>query len=194
MDTQQLIIDALPLAANIASNISKRLPPYVDSRDVLQEGCLGLLDAAMRYDAAKGVPFGAYARRRISGAVLDGLRREDHLSRSARAQIKAEGAELSAQPVQLTDPDQLVGVLVSPHDHAAETERQRLVADAIETLPVRLRVVLRAHYYEGKFMREIGEEIGVGDGYVSHMHRRALELLRQYFETRGFSSLAEVHP
>jgi len=192
MDTQQLVIDSLPLAANIAGNISKRLPPHVDPRDPRQEACLGLLDAARRYDAAKGVPFGAYARRRISGAVMDGLRREDHLSRSARAQARAEGAEAAAQSIQLTDPDQIVGALVSPHEHAVDTERERLVADAIETLPERLQVVLRAHYFDGKFMREIGAEIGVSEGRVSHLHCRALNLLREYFEIVGVTSLAEV--
>ena len=193
MDTQQLVIDSLPLAANIAGNISKRLPPHVDPRDLRQEACLGLLDAARRYDAAKGVPFGAYARRRISGAVMDGLRREDHLSRSARAQARAEGAEAAAQSIQLTDPDQIVGALVSPREHAVDTERERLVADAIETLPARLRIVLRAHYWNGKFMSEIGNELGICSSRASHLHCDALGLLREYFEMRGYTSLAEVH-
>ena len=147
MDTQQLIIDSLPLAATIA--------------------------------------------RRISGAVLDGLRREDRLSRSARAQTKA-GPKSPVQPIQLTGPDQVVGVLVSPHDHAADAERQRLVADAIETLPVRLRAVLLAYYYDEKVMAEVGSEIGVGNKRTSELHCDALNLLRQYFRMRGFRRFAEV--
>jgi RNA polymerase sigma factor for flagellar operon FliA len=191
MDAQQLVIDALPLAANIARNISRRVPSYVDPRDLRQEACLGLLDAALRYDAAKGVPFQAFARRRISGAVLDGLRREDHLSRHMRDQINAEGTEVPP-PIQLTDPDKIVGRHAWPEDYAAEAERDRLVADAIDMLPERLQVVLRAHYYDGKFMREIGAELGLSDGRVSHLHCRALNLLREYFEMLGVTSLAEV--
>ena len=134
------------------------------------------------------MPFQAFARRRISGAVLDGLRREDHLSRHVRAQINAEGTELPP-PIQLTDPERIVGRHVPPEDYAAEAERERLVADAIETLPERLRVVLRAHYYDGKFMREIGGEIGVSEGRVSHLHCLALNLLREHFEMLGVTSL-----
>ena len=192
MDTQQLVIDSLPLAAHIAGNISKRLPPRVDPRDLRQEACLGLLDAARRYDAGKGVPFGAYARRRIRGAVMDGLRREDHLARAARAQARAEGAEVPVQSIQLTAPDQVVGGLTSPHEDTVDAERARLVADAIETLPARLRAVLRAYYWNGDFMTEIAGELGICSARVSHLHCDALGLLREYFEMRGFTSLAEV--
>ena len=38
---------------------------------------LGLIDAATRYRAALGVPFDAFARRRVRGAMLDSLRELD---------------------------------------------------------------------------------------------------------------------
>jgi DNA-directed RNA polymerase specialized sigma subunit len=41
-------------------------------------------------------------------------------------------------------------------------------------------------------MREIGAEIGVSEGRVSHLHCHALNLLREYFEMVGVASLAEV--
>jgi RNA polymerase sigma factor for flagellar operon FliA len=67
------------------------------------------------------------------------------------------------------------------------------VADAIETLPVRLRIVLLAYYYEEKVMAEVGSEVGVGNKRASELHCDALNLLRQYFRTRGFT-FAEVRP
>ena len=43
--------------------------PNRERDDLYQEGCLGLIDAARRYDPASGIAFGAYAMRRIHQAV-----------------------------------------------------------------------------------------------------------------------------
>ena len=67
-----LLAEHLHLAEQIAFGIKKHLPAHVDLRDLIQDGRIGLLDAARRYEAGRRVPFGAYARRRISGSILDG--------------------------------------------------------------------------------------------------------------------------
>ena len=50
----------------------------------LRTGLIGLSEALPRFDAAHGVPFEAYATRRIRGAMLDELRRNDWVSRDDR--------------------------------------------------------------------------------------------------------------
>ena len=45
---------------------------------------IGLIDAAGRYKPALGVPFDAFARRRVHGAMLDALRDLDWAPRSLR--------------------------------------------------------------------------------------------------------------
>jgi RNA polymerase sigma factor FliA len=189
--TQQLVIQHLTLAATIAGNISKRLPRHLDMRDVHQDARLGLVKAAAAYDVRKNVPFGAYARRRIHGAVVDGLRRDDHLTRSARARARADGGEALEHPLSLVDPDRIAGVLLEPDQFAVGSERESLLAAAIETLPERLQALLRIYHYGGKTMREIGRGIGVTEGRVSQLHARALKLLRAHFEKRGFTSSAQ---
>lgn len=158
--TQQLVIQHLTLAAAIAGNISKRLPRHLDMRDIHQDARLGLVKAAAAYDVRKNVPFGAYARRRIHGAVVDGLRRDDHLTRSARARARADGGEALEHPLSLIDPDRIAGVLLEPDQFAVGSERESLLAAAIETLPERLQALLRIYHYGGKTMREIGRGIG----------------------------------
>ena len=190
MATQQLVIENLRLAATIAGKMSKRLPRHLDSQDIHQDARLGLIFAAANYDSARNLSVGSYARRRIGGAVLDGLRRTDHLSRSNRARIKAHGSDAPAGPLNLAAPDKIPGVLVAPEQYAASAERQRLLAAAMETLPVRLRIVLHAYYHRGKTMREIGSHLGVAESRISQIHARALRLLRRYFEQRGFTSYA----
>jgi RNA polymerase sigma factor for flagellar operon FliA len=50
---------------------------------------VGLLEAIQKFEPDRGIVFEAYARIRIRGAVLDALRRLDHLSRRMRRQSKS---------------------------------------------------------------------------------------------------------
>ena len=53
--------------------------------DLWSAGALGLLEASRRFDAARGVTFETFVEHRIRGAMLDELRRMDHLPRRLRS-------------------------------------------------------------------------------------------------------------
>src|SRR5664279_945604 len=52
--------------------------------DLWSAGALALLEAARRYDPAKGATFATFAEHRVRGAMLDELRNMDHLPRRLR--------------------------------------------------------------------------------------------------------------
>ncbi len=79
-----LVIEHVGLVKTLALRLAQRLPPQVDVGDLISVGTLGLIDAASRYKASTGVPFDAFARRRVQGAMLDALRDMDWAPRSAR--------------------------------------------------------------------------------------------------------------
>ena len=79
-----LVQDCLPLVRRVALHMASRLPSQVDLSDLTQAGFLGLLDAAAKYDAGRGVRFRTYAELRIRGSILDSLRSADWLPRSVR--------------------------------------------------------------------------------------------------------------
>jgi RNA polymerase sigma factor for flagellar operon FliA len=80
----RLVIEHVSLVKALAQRMAQRLPPQVDVNDLISVGTLGLIDAAGRYKASLGVPFDAFARRRVQGAMLDALRELDWAPRSAR--------------------------------------------------------------------------------------------------------------
>lgn len=53
--------------------------------DLWSAGALGLLEAAGRFDPTRGVTFETFVEHRIRGAMLDELRRMDHLPRRLRS-------------------------------------------------------------------------------------------------------------
>ena len=88
----------LDLVNIIAHQVAKRLSSLVELDELLSSGREGLLDAARRFDASRGVPFRSYANFRIQGAIYDGLRRSTGLPRRARERILAlEAAALVSE-------------------------------------------------------------------------------------------------
>jgi RNA polymerase sigma factor for flagellar operon FliA len=56
--------------------------------DLCSDGVLGLIDAVTKFDPSKRVKLETYARRRICGSILDGLRGADSASRDIRRKSK----------------------------------------------------------------------------------------------------------
>lgn len=85
--------------------------------------------------------------------------------------------------LELTDLSTIRGnVDAEPDFLAAEKEAVELIADAIERLPERLRLVLGLYYQEECSLREIGEILGVTESRVCQIHSEAIHRLRAYLE------------
>ena len=73
-DRDQLIVNNLNWAEQIAVNQTRRLPRCVQVDDIKSAAYFGLVDAATKYKREYGVPFTAYAARRVIGSITDYLR------------------------------------------------------------------------------------------------------------------------
>ena len=80
----QLVMTHVDLVKAMASRLRRRLPSQVEVSELVSVGVLGLIDATTRYQPTLGVPFDAFARRRVQGAMLDSLRDLDWAPRSLR--------------------------------------------------------------------------------------------------------------
>jgi RNA polymerase sigma factor for flagellar operon FliA len=83
-DRNQLVLDNVGLVKALALRMARRVPAQVEVSELMSVGMVGLIDAAGRFQQALGVPFDAFARRRVHGAMLDWLRSLDWAPRSAR--------------------------------------------------------------------------------------------------------------
>jgi len=84
LDRQDYIRQHAPLVRKLAHQMIAKLPANVELDDMIQAGMMGLMDAVNRYEEAQGTQFEVYAASRIRGAMLDELRANDWLPRSAR--------------------------------------------------------------------------------------------------------------
>ena len=71
---------ALPMVERIARRFRRSLDSRFELDDLVAAGRQGLLDAARKFDPARGVPFAGYAHIRIRGGVIKEIRDASELS------------------------------------------------------------------------------------------------------------------
>jgi RNA polymerase sigma factor FliA len=84
----------LELVEIVARQIARTMGPVVELDDLRSFGREGLLDAARKFDSARGVPFRAYANFRVRGAIIDGVRALAQLPRRAYERLNGLSAAL----------------------------------------------------------------------------------------------------
>jgi RNA polymerase sigma factor for flagellar operon FliA len=130
----ELVMQNVALVKSLAQRLAQRLPSQVNVEDLISAGILGLIDAASRYKSTLGVPFQAFARRRVHGAMLDALRDLDWAPRSLRrlrrdvdGAIASERSRLGREPDE-QDIATALGMTLDQYGKALEQLRTLEVA------------------------------------------------------------------
>ena len=98
------IAAGLPFVESLARRVAASMPHSIELGDLVQDGMLGLIDAACRFDEARGIKFETFAERRVRGAMIDALRRDAWPRGVRRQRRQLEAAreqlrrELGAEP------------------------------------------------------------------------------------------------
>jgi RNA polymerase sigma factor FliA len=101
---QERVATSLPFVESLARRMASTMPHSIDLGDLVQDGVLGLIDAAHRFDEDRGIKFETFAERRVRGAMIDALRRDAWPRGVRRVRRELEAAreelrrELGAEP------------------------------------------------------------------------------------------------
>lgn len=224
-DRSLLIRENMPLVELVVQRMVPQVPSFMTKEDMISAAMVGLVDAANKFDPAKGVKFKTFAEYRVRGAILDEMRKLDWFSRSMRDKQNQltqtmlrlertlgrspEEEEMAADMAMTLDDyrDLLTEVshlgCVSLHetlDHTEEgrsfldcledvggpapadliekEEMTRLMAEILEELSEKERLVIALYYYEELTQKEIAEVLAVSEGRISQLHSQALLKLR----------------
>jgi RNA polymerase sigma factor for flagellar operon FliA len=93
---QTRVVNTLPFVEALARRMAASMPHSIDIGDLVQDGVMGLIDAAHRFDESRGIKFETFAERRVRGAMIDALRREawPRGVRRVRRELEAAREEL----------------------------------------------------------------------------------------------------
>src|SRR5213082_738873 len=183
----------------------------VSLSDLINEGNLGLIRAAHKFDETKGIKFISYAVWWIRQAILQALAEQ---SRIVRVPLSRAGAvhrigrrssamtqELGREPtlqeiaveLQVPEDEQLLDYLSDqfspgPDDEVYDHALKRTIDDALGTLTEREAKVLRLYFglgdTEPMTLEQIGESFGITRERVRQIKEKALLRLRHQSRAR----------
>jgi RNA polymerase sigma factor for flagellar operon FliA len=198
---QQLFFRYVPWARLVARDVYRRVRvPQMDWSDYAQNAVIGLLEAMNRFDPSRGIDFTAYARRRVRGAVFNGLRSflADSGTHYGRGRWFDRVSSFDPMDTEdtlgqmistiaglglgfLLDADAASQLVEPPADAYVLAERHEmdvLLAAAVASLPDREKLVVTLHYDQDMRFVDIAGILGLTKGRVSQLHKSALERIR----------------
>lgn len=114
--------------------ISTGLPKSVSRDELTSLGMMGLFDALNKFDITRDLKFDTYASFRVRGAIIDGLRKEDWLPRSAREKTKKLDAKIEAMEQKLqrhVTPEEVAKELDISIDEVYQTMQEHLFSNVL---------------------------------------------------------------
>jgi RNA polymerase sigma factor for flagellar operon FliA len=178
----------MDLVKSMAGDIGGRpLGRGIDLDDLVGYGTIGLVEAATRFEE-RGVPFSAFARPRIYGAIVDGIRAQHWFGRRADRRLRIYRVGHDWQ-VAVDAGHQAYNVrrngrpMVCPPTEAGDATEH--VAVALQGLPVLERRVVELHHYQQKTISQAARELGICRPWTSRLHSRALVALRTALEGKS---------
>jgi RNA polymerase sigma factor (sigma-70 family) len=139
--------------------------------ELIQEGTVGLLEAAERFDYTKGVAFSIFALHRIKGRMIDYLNSE-----YGSSMLSLDSEAVAGSGVCWSD--MLVSAEASPPEQAERAFLSGKVLAAMERLPDKEQQVLSALYLEDKRPIDIAAAINVTTGHVYRLQKKGVRRVR----------------
>jgi RNA polymerase sigma factor FliA len=210
-EISRLVTEIMPQARGEAWRVWQRAPHALELDELHSLALSGLAHAAARwqeYCASRGHDphatnyFGAYATQRMRGSMLDAMRSQDWVTRSARTkakQLREAGQDLGrtdeelarATGMSVKEVRETMAVVASkpvsidaePHDVAdqADVEGMAVVASVLydvdrvcRSLPPGQQAVLALHYFHGVSFPEIASSLDVKEETVHSLHQEAV--------------------
>jgi len=163
---QKLISSYQPLVFKTA--VQFHMPEEI-TLELIQEGTVGLLEAAESYDYTKGIAFSLYAVHRIRGRMCDFMNREFSRDELSLDRETAEGWSLA---------EFIPGLQLLPEELAERHAVSYRVSQAIDRLPQKEKLVLQGIFLENKTPSVLAADIKVTPGHIYRLEKQGVRRIR----------------
>ncbi len=167
-EARSLVEKHLPMVRHVLAGVAAHFPRHADREELAQAASLGLVEAAARYDAERGVPFDRWAALRIRGAILDAVRALDFAPRALRAasrEVEAVRSDLTAKLGRLPSSEDIAHTLGVPVAEVDQLQGQ-----------VHRSVVLSLDAPSGEAE---GDPLTLASSLLDDVQRQPIEVLEQ---------------
>jgi RNA polymerase sigma factor (sigma-70 family) len=174
-DSDRLVIDNLKLVHFVA----QKFRGMVDYDDLVQEGTIGLIKAANRFDPSLGNKFPSFAVPYIRGEIQHFIRDKSNTIKHRRGEKPIPVLSLNC-PLSGLDSDIEIGDTVASPAKMVDPELE-LIQDFIKTLPEKEKLLFNMRL-NGADRKVIADKLNVSAITVTRHLDRLTELAREWVE------------
>lgn len=160
-----------PLVYKIVSGIKANNEVMLD---LLQEGIVGLIEAAERFDPSKNIKFTTFAPFRIRGRIINYLERNNtkdvNLDDSTQAM-----QELLGMATDFADP---TNTKKNVETLAEDDMLLTVVLQSLNRLSEKEKAVVTGIYISDKKATDLARELGISNSYLSRLQKKGIRRLR----------------
>lgn len=164
---------------NLVHHIAKNYRGIYDYEDLVQEGTIGLIKAAKKFDPSLNIKFSCYAIPSIRGEILHFIRDKANIIKPRRGEKAASVLSLDRQLENLDSPAALIDTIAAS-EKVADPELE-LVREFIKTLPEKEQLLLRMRL-NGADKKVIADKLNVSAMTVTRHLTRLMDLAREWIE------------
>ncbi len=182
LEEEQLLWTSYKAAGNLESRgkIIEHYQPLVfkeamryrhlceDAMDLVQEGLVGLIEAAERFDPGREVSFSLFSIHRIRGRILDFLRKEGKKDSLITDSFDEDISWWETMPMEGSSLEKRV----------EDTILYDIINEALGRLPQKEQLVMEQFYYADRPIKSIAKELDISESYISRLQRQGVKRLR----------------
>ncbi len=201
----ELVRQAMDLLETVARDLHLRIGRRVELDELRGYAHEAIVHTLAAFDESRGVPFRAFARWRVRGAMIDGLRRDSGLPRPMARHLRtAKAGDLYVEPSSRDQPsgesaldEALTKVAVAraaladacaasmgacdgstyaPEELIARKQVRAALERALADLGTE-GVLLRRHYFMDEELQQAAATIGYSKSWGSRLHDRGIKSL-----------------
>lgn len=139
-----------------------------DAMDLVQEGLVGLIEAAERFDPGREVSFSLFSIHRIRGRILDFLRKEGKKDSLITGSFDEDISWWETMPMEESSLEKRV----------EDTILYDIINEALGRLPQKEQLVMEQFYYADRPIKSIAKELDISESYISRLQRQGVKRLR----------------
>lgn len=192
----ELVRSHIRLVAKIAVSVRR---PHLDMDDLIQEGCIGLMIAARKFDLSENVRFATYAQWWVRAQMFSWAERSAH-NRPGKGRRRPESPvvilslEDRASPTSPTLAE-MIGDDTPLQDQVLEDRVELEISlsrlmGAIAALSAREQQIILARRLseDGATLNQVGHDLGISKERVRQIESAAIEKLKGYLTADGESA------
>lgn len=171
--------DYIGLVHNITNKRFKQFKHKYSYEDLFQNGCVGLMIAAKKFDESKNIKFTTFAYINIDYYILRQIRDDKWFMGNRQDRFTSDPPCSLDTPMADSNHDGKITTYLDQYKDDQNLFERAELNVLLDMLPDKLKEIIKLRYFNKLTQKEVAEVLGSKQVNISRYERKALGILRE---------------